>query len=63
MNFEYVYYATPNTAVIENLDEETLSDETIFPTEETLANCEVYQQFDQETTELYSYLWKKLKSY
>ena len=63
LNFEYVYYATPNSAVIANLDEETLSDATIFPTEETLANCEVYQQFDQETTELYSYLWKKLKSY
>ncbi|MBQ5675264.1 MAG: spermidine/putrescine ABC transporter substrate-binding protein, partial [Lachnospiraceae bacterium] len=59
---DYVYYATPNTAVVNALDDETLSDTTIFPTEETLANCEVYKQFDGETTALYSYLWKKLKS-
>lgn len=61
-NFDYVYYATPNTAVVDELDEETLSDTTIFPTDDTLSNCEVYQQFDRETTDLYSYLWKKLKS-
>lgn len=62
LNFEYVCYATPNEKVVESLDEETLEDTTIFPTEETLNLCEVYQQFDTETTELYSYLWKKLKS-
>lgn len=62
LNFEYVYYASPNLKVIENLDEETLSNTTIFPTEETLKNCTVYQQSDPETTQLYSYLWKKLKS-
>lgn len=62
LNFEYVYYASPNIKVIENLDEETLSNTTIFPTEETLKNCTVYQQSDPETTQLYSYLWKKLKS-
>lgn len=62
MNFDYVYYATPNTAVVANLDEETLSDTTIFPSEETLENCVVYEQFEDTTTSLYSYLWKKLKS-
>lgn len=62
LNFEYVYYASPNLKVIEDLDEETLSNTTIFPTEETLKNCTVYQQSDPETTQLYSYLWKKLKS-
>ena len=62
LNFDYVYYATPNLAVKENLDEETLSDTTIFPTDETLANCEVYKQYDIDTTKLSNYLWKKLKS-
>lgn len=62
LNFDYVYYATPNLAVKENLDEETLSDTTIFPTDETLANCEVYKQYDVNTTKLSNYLWKKLKS-
>lgn len=62
INFEYVCYGTPNLKVLERLDEETRTDPTMFPPDEILANCEVYEQFSQETTELYSYLWKKLKS-
>lgn len=61
-NFEYVCYASPNVKVVEQLDEETKSDTTIFPTEQTLSNCVVYKQFDQETAQLCNYLWKKLKS-
>lgn len=61
-NFDYVYYATPNLAVKENLDEETLSDTTIFPPKEILENCTVYEQYDKDTTALTNYLWKKLKS-
>lgn len=62
LNFEYVYYATPNLKVIDQLDDETKNDTTIFPTEEILANCTVYKQFGSDTTERYSYLWKTLKS-
>lgn len=62
LNFDYVCYGTPNLAVIDQLDEETKSDTTIFTPDEVRENCEVYKQFDQETTSLYSYLWKKLKS-
>lgn len=62
LNFEYVCYATPNLKTKAQLDEDILSDATIFPTEEILAGCEVYKQFDAKTTGLYSYLWKKLKS-
>lgn len=61
-NFSYVCYATPNLAVIDGLDEETLNDATIFPPEEILDNCKVYRQSTEETTALRSYLWKKLKS-
>lgn len=62
MNFDYVYYATPNTAVYENLDEETKNDTTIFPDQATLDNCEVYLSLDEEGTNLYNQLWKELKS-
>lgn len=62
LNFEYVCYGTPNLKVVEQLDEETLNDSTIFPPEEVLSNCTIYKQFGQDTTELYSYLWKMLKS-
>ncbi|MCD8009370.1 MAG: ABC transporter substrate-binding protein [Lachnospiraceae bacterium] len=63
MNFEYVYYGTPNAAVYESLDEETKEDYTIFPDEETLEKCEVYQYLGKEAETLYNQLWKELKAY
>ncbi len=62
MNFDYVFYATPNMAVYENLDEETKNDTTIFPDQSVIDNCEVYVSLDEEGTDLYNQLWKKLKS-
>lgn len=63
VNFEYVYYATPNKAVFEQLDKETQNDETIFPSTETLDNCEFFQPLDEITTNYYTELWEALKSY
>lgn len=62
-NFEYVYYATPNTAVYDALDEETQNDPTIFPPKEILENCEVLDCLDNDSIALYNDLWKKLKSH
>ncbi len=62
-NFDYVYYATPNKAVYEQLDEEVQNDETIFPSEQTLDNCEFFQPLDDITTNYYTELWMALKSY
>lgn len=62
MNFDYVYYATPNTAVYDSLDEATKNDTTIFPDQATIDNCEVYISLDEEGTNLYNQLWKELKS-
>lgn len=61
-NFEYVYYPTPNQAVLDQLDEETLSDPFVFPSDEAFENCEVYRQLDEDTVEYYNDLWKELKS-
>lgn len=61
-NFEYVYYPSPNQAVLEQLDEETLADPFVFPSDEAFENCEVYRQLDEETVEYYNDLWKELKS-
>lgn len=63
LNFDYVYYATPHTKVYENLDEETKNNTTVFPTQQTIDNCEVYTSLDREVTSLYNDLWKELKSY
>lgn len=62
MNFDYVYYATPNTAVYDSLDEEEKNDATIFPDQKTLERCEVYVSLDEAGTKLYNQLWKELKS-
>ncbi|SDB12394.1 spermidine/putrescine transport system substrate-binding protein [Pseudobutyrivibrio sp. YE44] len=62
-NFEYVWYATPNTKVAAHEDEETLADETVFPTKETLDRCKLYEAYDDETLNYTTNLWKKLKAY
>ena len=61
-NFEEIYYPTPNTAVYDQLDEETKEDPLIFPSEATLEKCEVYKALDADTTAYYSQLWKELKT-
>ena len=60
---QYVWYATPNTAVYDELDEEVQESTTIFSDQETLENCEIFNSLDVPATETYDYLWKKLKSY
>ncbi len=62
-NFNYVWYATPNTGVLDALSEEEKEDETIFPTDETLDNCVVYKTYDNKLNSYLNQLWKKLKSY
>lgn len=63
-NFDYVYYSTPNQAVLDNLDkEEKEENKTIFPDEEVLKRCEIFTYLGQETEELYNRLWKELRVY
>lgn len=62
MNFEYIYYSTPNEAVIESLSEEERANEALVPAENATENCEVYLQQSVEFTELMNDLWKELKS-
>ncbi len=60
-NFEEVYYPTPNEALYEELPEDEKEDECIFPPEELVEKCEVYQALDKETIARYSRMWKELK--
>jgi len=62
-NFDYVYYATPNRAVYDQLDKETQQDKTIFPDTATLDNCEFFKPLDEITTNYYTELWAAWKSY
>jgi len=62
MNFDYVYYATPNTQVKEALDPELQENSTIFPPKEILENCEVFKSLDDASTMKYNLYWKEIKS-
>lgn len=61
-NFEYITYATPNAGAFELLDEETKNNESVFPDDSLLENCEVYQYLGTEADDLYSTLWKEIKA-
>lgn len=61
-NFNYVYYASPITSVIENQDDSVKENEAINPSDETIKNCEVYRALDDDTTALYTTLWQQLIS-
>lgn len=62
LNFDYVYYATPNTEVKESLDTELQENPTIFPPTEILNNCEVLKSLDDEAAMRYNLYWKEVKS-
>ena len=62
MNFEYIYYSTPNQAVIDSLDEEIVSESAIFPDQAIFEKVSVFKYLGTETEQLYSKLWKNVKS-
>ncbi len=59
-NVEYIGYATPNTSAYELLDEETQKDETVYPPEEVLKNCEIFRDLG-ENLKLYDDAWLNVK--
>ncbi|SER51898.1 spermidine/putrescine transport system substrate-binding protein [Lachnobacterium bovis] len=62
-NFDYVYYASPILPVVKKQPKDVLNNEAVFPSKETLKNCEIFTMQDQKTTNYYSDLWMKLKAY
>ena len=62
MNFDYVYYSTPNEAVIGAMPEELKKDDMIVPTDEINQRCEVCKMTDSELLKFYNELWKELKA-
>ena len=61
-NFEYIYYSTPNQAVIDILTEEERSDEALVPKDSSTENCEVCTLTDEKTLDLLNELWKSIKA-
>ena len=43
------------------IDEETRADETLFPTQETVDNCEFFHDISQDI-QIYNRIWLAIKS-
>ena len=62
MNFEEIWYCTPNSGAIELIDDpEVLADETLFPSDETIARCEFFHDISQDI-QTYNRIWLAVKS-
>lgn len=62
-NAEYLGYASPNTAVIENEDYYYYQNEILYPAEEDMPKVQYYHALDSETTKYYEDLWMEVKLY
>ena len=61
INFDYSYYATPNTAVYENLPEDVKNNPYLFPDiKELESRLEVLTMVDQDTLDYMTGLWNEL---
>lgn len=63
MNFEFITYSTPNSAVRELVEDEELKNSSIaFPDLSQYSNLETFQYLGDEGEERYNNLWKEVKS-
>lgn len=61
-NIEYIQYSTPNEAALELLDEETRNNPVIYPSDEVLANTEVYVNLSTQSNLYLDQLWTQIMS-
>ena len=60
-NAEYIYYATPNKAVLEN-DEYSLADSrAVYPEDSDIAHSQTFHNLPNETLQYMNTLWMKVK--
>ncbi len=62
-NAEYIGYASPHTAAVELLDEETRNTEFLYPSEEVLANTEAFSVLSEELSVELDDMWSEVKAY
>ncbi|MFA6662743.1 MAG: ABC transporter substrate-binding protein [Lachnospiraceae bacterium] len=63
MNFDYIYYPTPNTAAWELLDDDMKYNSIAFPDLTQYDNLQTYTYLGEDMDKTYDNLWIKLKSY
>ena len=68
MNFDYLFYSTPNDGTLALMAEDPeyediLDNPAIVPSEESVSRCEVYRYLGPEADRLYNEFWKEFKAY
>ena len=58
-NAEYIYYATPNKAVLENQDYSLADSEAVYP--ESVENTQAFHNLPTDTLQYMNNLWMKVK--
>ena len=58
-NAEYIYYATPNKAVLENPDYSLADSEAVYP--ENIENAQAFHNLPTDTLQYMNTLWMKVK--
>lgn len=59
-NAEYICYASPNTAVVENPEYSFYQDEILYPDEASLPKVEYFHDIDQDIRSYYEKLWEEI---
>ena len=59
-NAEYICYASPNTAVVENPDYALYGNEYLYPAEENKPHTQYFHDIDVETRSYYEKLWEDI---
>lgn len=63
MNFDYITYSTPNTAVRELIEDPAIRNSKIaFPDASELERCETFQFLGDKNDAIYNKLWREIKS-
>ena len=62
-NAEFIYYASPNTAVVNNPDYSLNGDEYLYPSDEDMPKVQYYHDMDKETRAYFDKLWQDVKLY
>lgn len=59
-NAEYICYATPNTAVLENEEYSLKDSEILYPSEENMPTVQYFHDLDPEIRSYYESLWEEV---
>ncbi|MBE5801246.1 MAG: spermidine/putrescine ABC transporter substrate-binding protein [Clostridiales bacterium] len=62
LNCEAIWYSSPNSGAIELMGEDYTSNTTMNPSEESIANCEYFNDIEGAFLELYNTLWLDVKN-